>query len=309
MIKHNNAEKLVSVDWLFQHLESENLIIFDASWHMPAAARDAETEWRQKRIAGAEFFDFDRKICDRGQDLPHMMPNQDQFTDELQKLGLQQDSVVVVYDSLGMFSSPRAWWMLRAMGCHSVMLLDGGLPAWEAAGYPIECSQPNTVAAGDFVADYNPQMIVDAHQVLAALEDPNFAVIDARPTDRFNGAADEPRAGLRSGHMPGAVNLPIARLFNSDLFEGDLFASHPSNGISIGLLKPKADLRRIFAPLVTNKSQLIMSCGSGVTACMLAFAADYAGLDHFSIENIKLYDGSWCEWGLQGNLPVVSEVG
>jgi len=278
-------DSLVSVDWLKQHLDAAELIVFDASWHMPATGRDGFKEWQQEHIRGARFFDFDQKICAPDSDLPHMMPDEAIFTRELQALGLKQDSVVVVYDTMGMFSSPRGWWMLRAMGCENVALLDGGLVAWDEAEYPIEST---TVVpeyeAGNFVAHMNPEFIADTAEVLNALDDASTCVLDARPEPRFSGAAEEPRPGLRRGHMPGAVNLPFA-----DVFEH-------------GLLKSKPELEEIINPLLAGSRRAIYTCGSGVTACVIAFAAQYIG--H---QNLAIYDGSWGEWGLPGELPVVTD--
>ena len=278
-------DSLVSVDWLKQHLDHENLIILDSSWHMPATGRDAFKEWQQEHICGARFFDFDGKIRDPGSALPHMLPSEAIFTREMQALGLNQDSVVVVYDTMGMFSSARGWWMLRAMGCENCALLDGGLVAWDKAEYPIESlvAEPN-YAQGNFVAKMDPGYIVDAPAVLAALDDDSVAVIDARPVPRFSGAADEPRPGLRRGHMPGALNLPFP-----DVFEH-------------GLLKPKDELEALIRPLIGSSERAIYSCGSGVTACVIAFAAFHIGYDKLAI-----YDGSWCEWGQPGDLPVVAD--
>lgn len=278
-------DSLVSVDWLRQHLDAENLIVFDASWHMPATGRDALQEWQREHIPGARFFDFDTRICAPGSDLPHMMPDEAIFTRELQALGLNQDSVVVAYDTMGMFSSPRAWWMLRAMGCENVALLDGGLVAWDEAGYPTaSASGIPEYPRGNFVAHRNEALIADSAAVLAALDDASVCVLDARPTPRFSGAADEPRPGLRRGHMPGAVNLPFAEMFKH------------------GLLKSKPELEEIITPLIADKRQTIYTCGSGVTACIIAFAADYIGHRNYAI-----YDGSWCEWGLPGELPTVTD--
>ena len=160
-------DSLVSVTWLQQQLEHDDLIIFDASWHMPATGRDGFTEWRQKHIPGARFFDFDGRICDPDADLPHMMPDVATFTHELQQLGLNQGSVVVVYDTMGMFSGPRAWWMLRTMGCERVALLDGGLVAWEEAGFPLASeNEVPAFSAGDFIAAMDQTSIADAAAVL-----------------------------------------------------------------------------------------------------------------------------------------------
>ena len=278
-------DSLVSVDWLKQHLDHENLIILDSSWHMPATGRDGFSEWQQEHIRGARFFDFDGKISDPDSELPHMMPREEIFTREMQALGLNQDSVVVVYDTMGMFSSPRGWWMLRAMGCENCALLDGGLVAWDEAECPIESllAEP-AYPSGNFVAKMNPAYIADAQAVLAALEDDSVSVVDARPEPRFSGATEEPRPGLRRGHMPGAVNLPFPDVFKH------------------GLLKPEDELRELIAPLIGDSERAIYSCGSGVTACVIAFAALHIGYDKLAI-----YDGSWCEWGLPGDLPVVTD--
>jgi len=277
-------ESLLCADWLRQYLDHPDLVLFDASWHMPATGRDAFAEWQQECISGARFFDFDGRICDLQSSLPHMLPDPKSFSHELQLLGLKQDSCVVVYDSMGMFSSPRAWWMLRAMGCAKVALLDGGLPAWKAQGLPTESGidQP-TYPTGDFSAQLAVEQVADAAAVLAALDDEGQCVLDARPEPRFNGVVEEPRAGLRRGHMPGAKNLPFAQLFDQ------------------GLLKSEGDLAHLLEPLLENRSRVICSCGSGVTACILAFALHQIGIDQ-----VAVYDGSWSEWGLPGELPVVA---
>ena len=278
-------DSLVDVDWLQQNLEHDDLVIFDASWHMPATGRDGAQEWARNHIPGARFFDFDQKICQPDSDLPHMMPDTATFTREVRALGLNRDSVVVIYDSSGMFSSPRVWWMLRAMGCHDCALLDGGLAAWELAGYVLENQRQSAdIAYGNFEATLDQRCFVDSGAVLAALDDPSSSVVDARPAARYRGEVEEPRPGLRKGHMPGAKNLPFA-----DLFEQ-------------GLLKSDGDLKQLLEPLIAGNEQTICSCGSGVTACIIAFAAHHVGF-----ENLVVYDGSWCEWGLPGELPVVTD--
>ena len=276
-------DSLVDVDWLHQHLQHPDLVILDASWHMPATGRNGRSEWQKARIPGARFFDFDGRICQQNNPLPHMMPDESQFADEARLLGLNSDSAVVIYDSVGLFSSPRVWWMLRSMGLENCAILDGGLPAWRAAGYATsETDAEESYPAGDFVARFDSRLFSDAESVLAALEEHSCVVLDARPGVRFRGEVAEPREGLRKGHMPGAINLPFS----------DLCAD--------GRLKSETELQAIFDGLAITGDRMICSCGSGITACVIAFAAYRAGY-----QNLSVYDGSWCEWGLPGELPVV----
>ncbi len=273
---------LVSAEWLRQNIDHPQLVVFDASWHMPSTGRNGLQEWQNERIKNARFFDFDQTICAPGSELPHMMPEADRFTDEVQKLGLNQDSVVVIYDSIGMFSSPRVWWMLKSMGCEACAILDGGLPAWKKAEYATsDAGESVAYARGNFVARLGSNDFCDAGAVLDAIDDDSITIIDARPAERFRGEVDEPRAGLRRGHMPGAVNLPFPELFDQ------------------GLMKSKSQLVEIFNRLIPQGNRSICSCGSGVTACVLAFATHLAGYN-----NVSVYDGSWCEWGQPGDLPV-----
>ncbi len=276
---------LVDVDWLHKNLDDPQLIIFDGSWHMPATKRIAFEEWQHEHIKNARFFDFDQRVCAPGTDLPHMMPDAQKFTDEVRKLGLSEDSVVVIYDSMGVFTAPRVWWMLRAMGFENCAVLDGGLPAWHKAGYDIE-SEEDAIAPqrGNFVARSVPGKFCDANSVLTALDDDSAAVVDARSTPRFSGEVEEPRAGLRRGHMPGSTNLPFP-----DLLEN-------------GLLKSGQQLSALIDKHFDSDKHTICSCGSGVTACIIAFGAHLIGND-----NVSIYDGSWSEWGLPGDLPVVSD--
>lgn len=277
---------LVDVEWLHDHLDAPDLVIFDGSWHMPATGRDGFEEWRHEHIKNARFFDFDRVICAPQSELPHMMPNVETFTREVRKLGLNNDSVVVIYDSMGMFSAPRVWWMLRAMGFEQCALLDGGLPAWQRAGFDLENQHEDAhVSPGNFVARAALSGFANVEDVIRALQDRNNAVVDARPSPRFRGEVDEPRPGLRRGHMPGATNLPFA-----DFFEN-------------GLLKPTETLKSMLNGHIAETGHTIFSCGSGVTACVAAFAAHLVGY-----ENTSVYDGSWCEWGLPGELPVETDT-
>ena len=275
-------DSLVSAEWLQQNIDHPKLVIFDASWHMPVTGRSGFEEWQKERIKNARFFDFDQTVCEPDSELPHMMPRADRFTDKAQELGLNQDSVVVVYDSLGMFSSPRVWWMLKSMGYTACAILDGGLPSWQKAGFVTSGDATSIVCdRGNFVASPVVGGFCDAATVLNAIDDPSITILDARPAERFRGEVDEPRAGLRRGHMPGAVNLPFVELFDQ------------------GLMKSKSELKQIFNQKIPPGNSSICSCGSGVTACVIAFAAHLVGHSDMTV-----YDGSWCEWGLPGELPV-----
>lgn len=269
---------LVSVEWLAEYLNADNLVILDASMKPVTSMGNEVSTDDMSYIKGARRFDFDKDIRDKNTDLPHMMPTADVFTEEAQKLGINKDSAIVVYDYVGVYSSPRAWWMFRAMGHASrqVAVLDGGLPAWKKAGLPVD-AQPEYVAKqrGNFVAHPQEGLFCDANHVLAVIDDPNFAIIDARSHGRFKGTEPEPRPGLRGGHIPNSLNLPFSEI------------------VINGFVLPTTQLDSIFSELVKKNQKLIFSCGSGATACILALAADLTGHP-----NISVYDGSWAEWGL-----------
>ncbi|PCJ24654.1 MAG: sulfurtransferase [SAR86 cluster bacterium] len=274
---------LVDVQWLEENLLAENLVLLDAS--VPPVVPgyvSINNENTFAAITGARRFDYDKKICAPNTSLPHMMPTADLFQNEARQLGLNQSSVIVVYDDVGVYSSPRAWWMLRAMGHTQVAVLNGGLPAWIDAGHATVSELTIDVPVGDFVASLNEEMFCDFNEVLAALEDSSCTILDARSAGRFNGTAPEPRPGVRGGHMPNAKNLPFPDVLNG------------------GTMKPAEELRIIFNGLAANEQKIITSCGSGITACVLTLAANLAGYD-----KLAAYDGSWAEWGSPSKLPVV----
>ncbi|WP_329442454.1 sulfurtransferase [Streptomyces sp. NBC_01426] len=276
-VSQNPPGPLVGTSWLAARLGGPDLVVLDAS---VAPHRGAD-----RRIPGARPFDLDGALCDHTTDLPHTMPAAAAFEHAMRDLGLDDRATVVVYDGAGLHSSARAWWMLRAMGFDRAAVLDGGLPAWEAAGLPVEDTGPGYEGpCGSFTARPRAGLLVDAAAVTDALADPAAAVLDARTRERFAGTAPEPRPGLRGGHMPGSLNLPFGDLKGPD-----------------GLMRPPGELRQAFQALAGERERLYLSCGSGVTACVLALGADLAGY-----RDLAVYDGSWSEWGLPSNRPVAT---
>jgi thiosulfate/3-mercaptopyruvate sulfurtransferase len=277
---------VVSTDWLAERLDAPDIVILDASWHLPPSKRDAHAEYLAEHIPRAQFFDID-EIADSDSPLPHMLPSPEKFASRMRRMGIGDGKDVVVYDSIGLYSAARAWWMFRVFGHDDVAVLDGGLPKWRAEGRPLEEGPPGPIQERHFTARYNSVMVRDKDEVRRAIETGEAEIADARSPARFTGAEPEPRAGLRSGHMPGARNLHYATLLNPD---GTL--KHPA-AIEAALKQAGIDLSR---PVIT-------SCGSGVTAAIVSLGLELIGhADH------AVYDGSWSEWGADPELPVTREA-
>ena len=274
---------IVETDWLASHLSSPDLIVLDGSWHLPAANRNPRTEYLAEHIPGALFFDID-DITDDKSSLPHMLPSTVKFSSRMKKMGIGDGARIVVYDTTGIFSAARVWWTFRAMGHRDVAVLNGGLKKWKAEGRPLDDGLPPKRSERHYTPLQNTEIIRDLDEMKALIGKAGAQIVDARPAGRFEGRDAEPRAGLRNGHMPGAKNIPSQLLLNPD-----------------GTFKLNEELAKLFkAAGIDVAKPVVTTCGSGVTASMLALALAALGQT-----NAAVYDGSWAEWGIEGNgLPI-----
>jgi len=275
-------EPLVSTDWLAGELGKPDLVVFDATKYLPTESQDGMAEFLKGHIPGARFFDID-VVADQDTDLPHMVPTPGRFAKLMAEMGVSNASRVVFYDQKGLASAARGWWLMGLFGHDEAAVLDGGLPKWKAEGRPVEDGPAAAPAPGKFRPDFRATRLRGIGDMLRDVASGAALILDARANGRFTAAVPEPRAGMRSGHMPGAASLPYTELLKPDQ-----------------TLRPPAELRARFATAGADGSRpVVTSCGSGVTAAILTLGLRRAGLPEGA-----LYDGSWTEWGGRPDTPI-----
>jgi thiosulfate/3-mercaptopyruvate sulfurtransferase len=280
----NTNDPLVSTEWLAAHRSDTNVKLLDATFKLPGVLPLPKDDYLAAHVPGAVYFDVDA-VSDHSNPLPHMFPSADQFGRDVGALGISNSDTVVIYDAGGWVAAPRVWWMFLSYGHRDVRILNGGLKKWRAEGRPLQSGEV-TAKPAVFNASYDTRRVRSIEQMIANVASRAEQVIDARAGDRFEGRASEPRPGIRSGHIPGALNLPYNNLFD----------------VATGTMKPLDELRKAFdgAGVDTTKP-IVTSCGSGVSAAVLTLA-----LYRLGVENTSLYDGSWSEWGKADGPPIAA---
>ena len=269
---------IISIDELQSILQDPRLILLDCSMDKVNQKLD---ENNIQLIPNSYFFDIENRFSDHKSEFPHTLIDENKFTKEAQFLGINTDSIIICYDRWGVYSSPRAWWMFKAMGHPNVYVLNGGLVAWKNAKLPTTKTYLPVENIGDFQAKLDEQWLANVNDVLDAIDQTSTKIIDARSTKRFNAEVDEPRPGLRKGHIKNAGNIPFEMVLENEFY------------------KSNEDLAVMFEKF-NDKNELIFSCGSGITASILALANHQINPKQIT----KVYDGSWAEWGKDEELPI-----
>lgn len=269
---------LVSVNWLHQNLEAKNLIIFDATMAKIGVKNNDNSV--KKQLPKAVFFDIKNTFSEAKSQYPNTLLDETEFEFKAQNIGVNNDSCIVVYDDIGIYSSPRVWWMFKTFGFNNIAVLNGGLPAWKQAGFKTEIPKNNIISKGDFTANHQPTKMLETEQVLACLKQ-EVCIADARSEQRFLGLELEPRKEVKSGHIPNSINIPFTELLHDKK------------------MKSVPELQSIFKDKNPHNNKMVFSCGSGITACILALGAELSGYNNYAV-----YDGSWTEWGSRRDLPI-----
>jgi len=271
---------LVSVNWLYQHKDATNSLVLDATIKK-VTSNELVHQSEKKHIKGARFFDLKKVFSDQNASFPNTCLSAEKFEQEACRIGINKNAAIVIYDDVGIYSSPRVWWLFKLMGFTNIAVLDGGFPAWKEAGFSIENPIPYSGKPGDFKSNYQKKLICNSDAVFTSISDTTIQILDARSKGRFYATEPEPRAAIRGGHIPNSNSTPYGSLLEN------------------GKMKSESDLRIIFKKINPDAKIMIFSCGSGVTACVLALGAEM--LNH---TNYTVYDGSWSEWGSLHHLPI-----